>query len=255
MGPARQFLHETGELTQFFLKFWKEAFLPPFEFREVLRHLYFIGVSTLPLVSITSFIMGLVLTLQSRPTLIEFGAESYLPSMVAVSIVREIGPVITAIICAGKVGSGIGAELASMRVTEQIDAMEVSGTNPFNYLVVTRVLACTYAVPLLVVYADALAWLGGYVGVNINGHVSLTLFLTKCVRSVEFFDVLPATIKTFFFGFFIALVSCHKGYNAKNGTEGVGVAANSSVVTASLMVFIIDMIAVQVTDLYYAFMK
>ncbi|HYG15057.1 MAG TPA: ABC transporter permease [Bacteroidia bacterium] len=248
MGPIRQFFNETGELARFFGKFWREAVLPPYEFKEVFRHLYFIGVSTLPLVSITSLIMGLVLTLQSRPTMVEFGAESFLPSMVSISIVREIGPVITALICAGKVGSGIGAELAGMRVTEQIDAMEVAGNNPFNYLVVTRTVACTYAVPILVVYADFLAMIGGYLGVNINSKVTFMLYFTKAMGAIDFSDLFPALIKTFFFGFFIALVSCYKGYNASNGTEGVGRAANASVVAASLMVFVVDMLAVQIAD-------
>ena len=123
--------------------------------------------------------MGLVLTIQSRPTLAEFGAESWLPAMVGVSIVREIGPVITALICAGKVGSSIGAELASMKVTEQIDAMEVSGINPFKYIVVTRVLATTLMIPLLVIFSDAIALFGSYLAVNIKGDVTFTLFFAK----------------------------------------------------------------------------
>lgn len=245
----RSFFENIGATSVFVFRFFKKVWQPPYEFREVMIHINRIGLQTLGLVSITAFIMGLVLTLQSRPTLADFGAESFLPAMVAISIVREIGPVITAIICAGKVGSGIGAELASMRVTEQIEAMEVSGTDPFKYLVVTRTLAATVAIPILVFYADAVAMFGGFVGVNINGDVSITLYFSKCLHSINFSDVTPATIKTIFFGFFIAIISCYKGYNATNGTVGVGVAANQSVVNASLMVFIIDMIAVQITDL------
>src|ERR1700739_3063175 len=135
------FFEEVAQLTLFTLRFFKEVVKPPYEFKEVVKQSYLIGYKSLALVAITGLIMGLVLTIQSRPTLAEFGAESWLPAMVAVSIVREIGPVITALIFAGKVGSGIGAELASMKVTEQIDAMEVSGMNPFKYLVVTRVVA------------------------------------------------------------------------------------------------------------------
>ena len=139
----QDFLTDLGRASKFFTRFFKEAFSAPFEGREVLVQCYNVGYKSYPLVMITGFIMGLVLTLQSRPTLAEFGAESWLPGMVALSLVREIAPVITALICAGKIASGIGAELGSMKVTEQIDAMEVSAINPFKYLVVTRVVATT----------------------------------------------------------------------------------------------------------------
>lgn len=211
-----------------------------------------VGNKSLGLVSITGFIMGLVLTIQSRPTLADFGAESWLPGMVAVSIVREIGPVITALICAGKVGSSIGAELGSMKVTEQIEAMEVSGTNPYEYLLVTRILATTLMIPLLVFFADGMGLLGSFVGVNIKGDVNFFLFFSQAFGSLEFIDVIPATIKTFLFGFVIGFVGCYKGYNAGRGTESVGIAANSSVVVASLLVFVVDMVAVQITDMFFS---
>ena len=195
--------------------------------------------------------MGLVLTIQSRPTLIQFGAESWLPGMVGLSLVREIAPVITALICAGKIGSGIGAELGAMKVTEQIDAMEVSAINPFKYLVVTRIMATTLMIPLLVIYADFIGVFGGYIGYNIHDNISLYRYFSSVLESIGFLDIIPATIKTFFFGFSIGLIGCYKGFNAKNGTESVGLASNSAVVTASLSIFIIDMIAVQITDLFY----
>ena len=194
---------------------------------------------------------GWCLTIQSRPTLAEFGAESWLPGMVALSLIREIAPVITALICAGKISSGIGAELGSMKVTEQIDAMEVSAINPYKYLVVTRVLATTLMVPLLVVFADGIGILGGYVGVNIHSDVTMYRYFSQVLSSLDFLDIVPATIKTFFFGFFIGLIGCYKGFTAANGTESVGKAANSAVVTASLAIFIIDMMAVQLTDLFF----
>jgi phospholipid/cholesterol/gamma-HCH transport system permease protein len=199
--------------------------------------------------------MGLVLTLQSKPVLEEFGAESWLPGMVSVSIVREIGPVITALICAGKVGSGIGAELGSMRVTEQIDAMEVSGTNPMNYLVVTRVLATTFMIPILVFYADAVSFYGSYLAVNLQGFISWPLFLNLAFDPLHFYDLIPATIKTFFFGFAIGIIGCYKGYYSEKGTEGVGKAANSAVVISSLVIFIMDLIAVQLAELFNVFMR
>ncbi|NCQ17264.1 MAG: ABC transporter permease [Ignavibacteria bacterium CG_4_8_14_3_um_filter_37_9] len=246
---VHKFFLEVYSLTIFTFRFFKEVFVPPYELNELLKQSFLIGYKSLPLVAVTSFIIGLVLTVQSRPTLEKFGAESLLPMMVAISIIREIGPVITALIFAGKVGSGIGAELASMNVTEQIDAMQVSHTNPFNYLVVTRVLSATIMLPLLVVFSDAVGLFGSYVAVNLKGNVSATIFFSQIFQSLEFKDVFPAFIKTFFFGFTIGLIGCYKGYNSNKGTEGVGKAANSAVVFASLMVFIIDMIAVQITSL------
>ena len=247
---VNSFFIEVSSLTLFTMRFFKEVFKPPYQINELLKQSFLIGYRSLSLIGITGFIIGLVLTIQSRPTLAKFGAVSWLPGMVAVSIVREIGPVIAALIFAGKVGSGIGAELASMNVTEQIDAMQVSGTNPFKYLVVTRVMAATIMLPLLVTFADAFGLLGSFVGVNLKDHVSAYLYISQIFRSLEFQDVFPAFIKTFFFGFAIGLIGSYKGYTSNKGTEGVGKAANSAVVFASLMVFIIDMIAVQVTSLY-----
>ena len=238
-------------LTKFTLRFLKEVLLPPYEFKESIKQSYIIGYKSLPLVGVTGFIMGLVLTIQSRPTLVTFGAESWLPGMVGVSIIREIGPVITALICAGKIGSSIGAELASMKVTEQIDAMEVSGTNPFKYIVITRILATTLMIPILVIFSDFISLYGAYCGANIEGDISFHLFFAQVANILDFSDVLPAFIKTFFFGFSIGLIGCYKGYNADKGTEGVGVAANSAVVIGSLLIFIVDMIAVQITSLLY----
>ncbi|HCP93975.1 MAG TPA: ABC transporter permease [Bacteroidetes bacterium] len=245
-----QFLTGVADFAIFTGRYFMELIKPPYEFKELLKQSYRIGLQSLPLVGITGFIMGLVLTVQTRPTLAEFGAESWLPAMISVSIVREIGPVITALICAGKVGSSIGAELASMRVTEQIDAMEVSGANPFKYIIVTRVLATTLMLPILTVFNDIISMLGSLAGVNIHGDVSFSLFFAQAFAQLSFTDVFPSLIKTIFFGFSIGLIACYKGYNANKGTVGVGEAANSSVVLTSLMVFIIDMLAVQLTSLF-----
>jgi len=143
----------------------------------------------------------------------------------------------------------MGAELGSMKVTEQIDAMEVSSTNPIRFLVVTRVLAATVMIPLLILYADALGILGSWAGTNIKGDVPFVLFFSQAFSPVSFMDLIPAVIKSFFFGAVIGLVGCYKGYNAGRGTESVGVAANSAVVLASLLVIIVDLIAVQITDM------
>lgn len=247
----KSFFIEIGELTYFARRFFKELFNKPFELKELLRQCYNIGNKSLLLVGVTGFIIGLVITLQTRPTLEEFGAESWMPSMVSISIVREIGPVIIALTCAGRIASGIGAELGSMRVTEQIDAMEVSGTNPFKYLVVTRILAATLMLPILVILGDAIALYGSYIIENIKGEVSFQLYFNKVFNALKFGDIIPATIKTYFFGFAIGLVGCFKGYYCDKGTVGVGLAANSAVVFSSMLLFIIDFIAVFFTDIFF----
>ena len=247
----KTFFIEIGELSYFANRFFKEVFTRPFEFKELLRQCYNMGNRSLLLVGVTGFILGLVFTLQSRPTLMEFGAESWMPSMVSISIVREIGPVIIALICAGRIGSGIGAELGSMRVTEQIDAMEVSGTNPFKYLVVTRILAATLMLPLLIIFGDAVALYGSAIIENLKGDVSYMLYFNKVFNALKFSDVIPATGKSFFFGFAIGLVGCFKGYNCKKGTVGVGEASNSAVVYTSMLLFVIDFIAVFLADIFF----
>ncbi|MDR3716444.1 MAG: ABC transporter permease [Puia sp.] len=245
----RRFLGEAGELSAFAGRFFSQAPRPRFEWEELARQCYTIGYRSFPLVGLTGFIMGLVLTMQLRPSLVSYGVDSQLPVMVGVAIVREIGPVITALIFAGKIGSSIGAELGSMRVTEQIDAMEVSGTNPFKYLVVTRVVAATLMLPVLVILSDAISLYGAYIGVNIRSVTSFSLFFRQIFDSLSFGDVLPAFIKTFLFGFAVGMVGSHQGYHSSKGTEGVGRSANSSVVISSILIFIIDLVVVQVTDL------
>ncbi|GAA4296226.1 MlaE family ABC transporter permease [Aestuariibaculum suncheonense] len=250
-NKIKAFFLEIGELTYFTKRFFKELFNKPFEFNELLKQCYNIGNRSLLLVGVTGFIIGLVITLQTRPTLEEFGAESWMPSMVSISIIREIGPVIIALTFAGRIASGIGAELGSMRVTEQIDAMEVSGTNPFKFLVVTRVLASTLMLPILVILGDTIALYGSYIIENLKGDVSFLLYFNKVFDALAFGDLIPATIKTFFFGFAIGLVGCFKGYYCEKGTVGVGLAANSAVVFSSMLLFIIDFVAVFITDIFF----
>jgi phospholipid/cholesterol/gamma-HCH transport system permease protein len=248
---TKRFFEEIGDMTYFAIRFFKEVFTAPFEWRELIRQCYQMGNRSFILVGVTGFILGLVFTLQSRPTLMEFGAESWMPSMVSISIVREIGPVIIALICAGRLGSGIGAELGSMKVTEQIDAMEVSGTNPFKYLVVTRILATTLMLPLLIIMGDAVALLGSAIVENLKGEVSYLLYFNKVFDALKFSDIIPATIKSFFFGFAIGLVGCYKGYHCSKGTVGVGEASNAAVVYTSMLLFVIDFIAVFLTDIFF----
>ena len=251
LQPLKSFFVEVGKLSYFALRFFKQVFKPPYEWKAFLKQCYNVGNRSLLLVGITGFIIGLVFTLQSRPTLEKFGAVSWMPLMVSVSIIREIGPIITALICAGKIGSGIGAELGSMRVSEQIDSMIVSGTNPFKYLVVTRILATTLMLPILVFFGDAVALYGSFLVEYFMGNVSMELYYNKVFASLEFSDLLPATVKTFFFGFAIGLVGCYKGYNCVGGTAGVGRAANAAVILTSFILFIIDFVAVFITNILY----
>lgn len=246
---ANSFFMDIANVCLFIARFVKATFLPHPEMTEFLFQCYKIGYKSLPLISVTGTIMGLVLTIQSRPVLINFGAESLLPGMVAVSLIREMGPVTTGLICAGKIASSMGAELGSMKVTEQIEAMEVSSTNPMKFLVVPRVWAATLMIPLLVLYADGLGIMGSWIGANLKGDVSFYLFFTQAFSFVQFGDLFPAIVKSFFFGAVIGLVGCYKGYNAGRGTESVGIAANSAVVVASLLLLIVDVIAVQITDM------
>ncbi|MBI2729264.1 MAG: ABC transporter permease [Sphingobacteriales bacterium] len=246
---TRFFFSETGDIARFTGRFFSHGIKPRYEITEFFRQCFIIGYKSLPLVSLTGFIIGLVLTMQLRPALMDYGVESQLPGMVGIAIVREIGPMLTALIFAGKIGSSIGAELGSMKVTEQIDAMEVSGTNPFKYLVVTRVVAATLMLPVLVVISDCIALYGSYLGVNIHSVTSFHLFFDQVFHRLAFGDVIPSISKTFFFGFAIGVIGCYKGYTSSKGTEGVGSAANAAVVVSSVLVFIIDLIAVQITDI------
>ncbi len=240
---------ETWGIYSFSARFFKEVFKPPYNLNELIKQFFQIGNKSLGLVGITGFIIGFVLALQAIPTLQPFGATSLIPSMVGLGIVLEIGPVITGLICAGKIGSSIGAELGSMKVTEQIDAMEVSASNPFNFLVITRVVATTLMIPLLIIYADVIALMGGFLAMNIVSDVSIGLYFSQVFDALSIGSLIGPVVKTFFFGFTIGIVGCYKGYNADKGTESVGVAANTSVVISSLMVIIWDMIAVQITNI------
>ena len=239
------FFLEVYGIVSFTARFFKELVTPPYEFTETLVQSFLVGFKSLLLISITAFVMGLVLVLQSRPSLVEFGAGAYVPAMAAASIVREIGPMITGLVCAGNIGSSIAAELGSMKVTEQIDAMEVSGTNPFKFLVVTRVVGTTLVIPMLVIYADTVSLTGSFIGANIKDAISFKLFFTEVFDKLTFKDMMPAFIKSYFFGFAIGIVACYKGFSSEKGTEGVGRSANASVIIAMVLVILIDMVAAQ----------
>lgn len=241
------FFQTIAGLTAFSLKFFNNVFVPPYEFGEIKKHMDELGIKTMPIVTVAGFIIGLVLAMQSQPVMQRFGAESYLPSMVSLSVVRELGPVLTALLFAGRVSSGIGAELGSMRVTEQIDAMEVSAVNPYRFLVVTRILACTFILPILTLYVDFLAIIGGYLALKLSTGSTFQLYINAIFKSLEFSDLIPGILKTFVFGYIVGSVGSYKGYNAENGTVGVGQASTSAVVMSSLLILLVDMVLVKIT--------
>ncbi len=238
------------DVYRFTLRFFKEGFLPPYEGKELIKQCYNIGLKTLPLISVTGFITGIVFTKQSRPSLAEFGAQSWLPSLVGIALLRTLAPLLTALISAGKVGSSIGAELGSMRVTEQIDAMEVSATNPFKFLVTTRVLATTITLPILTFYTAFIGLLGALLNVTVSENTSYKIFFESALEQITFLDITASTIKAVLFGFTISMVGCYQGYNSLKGTEGVGKAANSAVVIGMFLVFIEEVITVQFFALF-----
>lgn len=232
----------------FGVRFFREVAKPPYQFKEIVRQCYNVGYKSMPLISLTGFITGLVFTKQSRPSLADFGATSWLPSLVSIAIMRALAPLVTALICSGKVGSNIGAELGSMKVTEQIDAMEVSAINPYKYLVVTRVLAITLMLPLLTFYSGFVGMMGSFLDINANEQTSFITFFENAFSSISFLDYFTSLIKALVFGFTIGIVSSYKGFHATKGTMGVGIAANSAVVTSMFLVFIEEIIIVQVSN-------
>jgi phospholipid/cholesterol/gamma-HCH transport system permease protein len=233
---------------KFTTQFFKEAFRKPFYFKETVNQCFEIGLRSLGLITITGFIVGFVFVKQSRPSLESFGATSWLPSLMGIASVRALGPLVTALITAGKVGSGIGAELGSMKVTEQIDAMEVSAINPFKYLVVTRVVAATVSIFMLALYCDFVELLGSYMNINSAEGISIPTFLRNAFSSLSFLDLITNIVKAVTYGFTIGIVGCYKGYNASQGTRGVGMAANQAVVLAIFLIFLEEFIIVQVVN-------
>ncbi|HMC87682.1 MAG TPA: ABC transporter permease [Chitinophagaceae bacterium] len=252
--PANFFLTpiltDIADQTLFLKSFVRNCFKRGFEWQEFLRQAYVTGYKSIGIIALTGFILGFVLTLQSQPTMKQFGAVSFIPGMVSVSVIREIGPVIVALICAGKISSSIGAELGSMNVTEQIDAMTVSGANPVQFLVVTRMLACILMIPLLTIFADVIALIGGFVATRLDTQMSPWLYFYKSTSALDFADFIPSFIKTILFGFAIGFIGCYKGFHSNRGTESVGLAANSAVVTASVWIIVIDAIVVQITNTF-----
>lgn len=241
-----KFFLKLYDISAFVFRFFKEVFVPPYEFKEIIRQGYELGVMSLPLISVTGFIIGIVFTRQTRPSLEDFGATSWLPALMAVAIVRALAPLVTALIAAGRVSSKIGAEIGSMKVSEQIDAMEVSAINPFKYLVVTRVLATTIMIPILTFYTGFVALIGSFINVHQEEATSFYTYFTQVFEAITFLDIYSSVLKSILFGFTIGMVGCYKGYTSTKGTEGVGRAANTSVVVAMFLIFMEELISMQI---------
>jgi len=238
------------DIYTFIVRFFKEAFIPPYEYKEVLNQFFEVGIRSISIITLTGFITGLVFTKQSRSSLAEFGATSWLPSLMAIAIIRALAPLVTALIIAGKVGSNIGAELGSMKVTEQIEAMEVSSTNPFKFLVVSRVLATTIIVPVLATFMGVMGMLGAFLNVYSNEQTSLTSFFQAAFVRIDFLDIYLLLFKSTVYGFTIGMTGCFNGYRAEQGTVGVGRAANASVVVSMFLIFVEEMIIVTLVNNY-----
>ena len=239
-------------ISSFATQYFKEVFIPPFEFRETIKQCYNVGNKTLSLVSITAFIIGMVFTVHSRPALSEFGATSWLPSLTGAAIMRALAPLITSLICAGKTASQLGAELGSMKVTEQIDAMEVSAINPFKFLVVTRVTATTAMMPILVFYSAIIGLLGSFMDVYMTDQTNMYVFLQQAFSKVDYMEILSAFVRSLVFGFTIGIVGCYRGFTTTKGTEGVGRAANMSVVISMFVIFLEESVIVRFFNAFYS---
>jgi phospholipid/cholesterol/gamma-HCH transport system permease protein len=223
----------------------RAAVTPPYEWGELIRQMDEVGSKSFPLVAMAGAAIGVVLSMEARSSLTHFGAKAMLPSAIVYSVVQEMGPIITSLVVSGRVGAGIGAELASMKVTEQIDAIEASAINPFRLLASTRILACILMLPLLTVAADACGVLMGWVAQTLTQPISLHQFIDTGFRGSTLKDFLPPTLKTCVFGLIIGLIACFQGMRTRGGAEGVGRAATSSVVIASLFVILADVVLVK----------
>ncbi len=250
-GIISRFFGQIGGLTEFALQFFGRVWRKPFELREMFRQMDEVGSKSFLLISVTGLAIGVVLAMQSRGTLVRFGAEAMMPNMLALSVVKEIGPVITSLILAGRLGAGIGAEIGSMRVTEQIDALEVAALKPFHYLVITRVLACTIMFPVLTAWTDAVAMFGGYLESSIETGMDYRIFISTAFETIRLSDVIVDTAKTAIFGFIVGIVSCYLGFNVRGGTREVGRAAMQSVVVSSLLILLADVIIVRISIFFF----
>jgi len=238
-------LASVGAVSVFGARALGEALRPPYEIGEIVRHLYELGWRSVPLIATSGLAVGVVLSMHTRASLERFGAEALIPMGLALALVRETGPLVAGLLLSGRIGAGIGAQLAAMRVTEQIDALEASAVDAFKYLVVTRVIACMISLPLLVTVMNFTGLFGGYVAESLNSGMSFWLYFHRAFSALEFTDLIPSTLKTVVFGFLIATISSYLGYTTTQGTEGVGRASTRSVVYSSILIITINVILVR----------
>jgi phospholipid/cholesterol/gamma-HCH transport system permease protein len=238
-------LAAVGEVSLFALKAVREIFLPPFEFRETIRQIYDLGLRSAPLIGVSGVAVGVVLSMHTRASLERFGAESMIPAGLAIALVRETGPLTAGLLLSGRIGAGIGAELGAMRVTEQIDALEASAVDAFRYLVVTRVVACIVAVPILTTVMNFAGMLGGFLAETSATGMSLSLYFNRSFSLIDMADYVPATLKTMVFGFIIATMSSYLGFTTQSGTEGVGRASTRAVVLSSILIIVSNVLLVR----------
>lgn len=234
-----------GEVSLFGLRALFEAFRPPYEFREIVRHTFEIGWLSTPLIATAGFAIGVVLSMHTRASLERFGAEAMIPAGLAIALIRETGPLVTALLVAGRVGAGIGAELGAMKVTEQIDALEAVAVDSFKFLAVTRILACILALPILTTIANICGIVGGFVAETTISGMSWQLYFNRAFSLIEFSDLIPATLKTTVFGMIIGTVGCYLGFTTTQGTEGVGRTSTRSVVMSSILIIVANVVLVR----------
>jgi len=246
-------LAAAGDLALFGFRAARESVLPPFEFKETVRQLYELGLRSAPLIMVSGMAVGVVLSMHTRASLERFGAESMIPAGLAIALVRETGPLTAGLLLSGRIGAGIGAELGAMKVTEQIDALEASAVDAFRYLVVTRVVACVIALPILTTVMNFAGMLGGYVAESAVTGMSLTHYFNRAFSLIDMTDYVPATVKTMVFGFIIATVSAYLGYTTESGTEGVGRASTRAVVMSSVGIIVANVILVRL--IFFIFPK
>ncbi len=245
MQAIKGYLDFIGKLGQFASLAVRRGILPPFEMKMIWRQIEEVGWKSLLLIVSCGFAVGMVLSFHTRSSLIRFGAESMIPSVQSLGFFNEIGPLIAALLVAGRVGAGIGAELANMRVTEQIDAIEVLSVDSFKLLVIPRIIACMISLPILTVFMDVAGLTGGFLAERLNSHLSLQLYVDRAFSEVTWASFIPPTLKTAVFGFIIGLISSYFGYTTDEGASGVGRASTSSVVVSSLLIILADVVLVK----------
>jgi phospholipid/cholesterol/gamma-HCH transport system permease protein len=240
-----------GEVALFAGRAVRETFRPPFEVHETLRQLFELGVRSVPLIAVAGSAVGVVLSMHTRASLERFGAEALVPAGLALALVKETGPLTAGLLLSGRIGAGIGAELGAMKVGEQIDALEATAVDSFKYLVVTRMVACVIALPILTTVMNFSGILGGYLAEAAIVQMSLRLYLDRAFSLIDFSDLVPATLKTAVFGFIIAITSSYLGMTTAQGTEGVGRASTRSVVFSSVLLILANVLLVRLIFLMF----